>query len=96
MPTDRDIVQLMFDFLQGKNAAGLIFDGPHPLSLTADQAWIAIHRIQELNCALSDTIERCGNCGDLYDSDSEGIYDESVSPFNFCGDPCRPEVCHAD
>ena len=79
----------LFAFLQGETPAGCRIadaDVPH---LTDAQAWTVIHHLGNLHWQVPDFIERCGVCGDLYDSEREGVcLDFGGPPFHFCEAYC--------
>ena len=82
--TNLEQAQDLFDFLQGKMPEG--YNVKHPPQLSAEQAFSVIWFIGEEGLHISDSIERCGVCGDLFDTDLEGIYREDVPPYFFCLD----------
>lgn len=65
-------VQQLYDFLQGKYHPKNIKDTDKP-NLAADKAWHVIYCLQEHFGMLDDRFERCRECGDIYDSYSDGI-----------------------
>ena len=85
---DLERTEELFQFLQGKIPAGYRIRKSHMPKLTADQAWTAIWYLGNQYWQVPDFIERCGVCGDLYDSQREGdCLDFGKSPYHFC-DAC--------
>mgnify|MGYP001483819723 CR=1 FL=1 len=69
-----DIANKIFDFLRGfpyqdKKDSELPLFSPN---LSTDQAWDIIYFLQTSVHILPDTIERCDDCGKLFDSEAEG------------------------
>lgn len=79
----------LFQFLQGQLPEGYtIFRKKRP-KLTADQAWTVIWYLGNQYWQVTDHIERCDVCGDLYETWSEGgCLDFGKAPYFFCGS-CR-------
>jgi len=78
----------LFRFLQGQIPEGYKIAKSHIPKLTADQAWTVIWFLGNQYWEVPDFIERCGVCGDLYDSQSEGeCLDFGKAPYHFC-DQC--------
>lgn len=73
-----------YRFLQGENPEGVEVTGHRQIKLSQKKAYTVIWYLQEHLRILPDHIERCDNCGELYDSHSGGIYWESKGKF-FCG-----------
>jgi len=90
--SDLDRANKLFDFLQGAVPQGFRFGKPEQIPrLTADQAETVLYVLSEdkdfQNWSVPDSIERCGVCGDLYDSDNEGsCLDFGEIPYHFCSD----------
>ena len=62
----------LFEFLQGK----IMPEGyyiPHAPKLKAKSAFAVIYFLQERLHILPDTFEICDGCGELYNSDREGV-----------------------
>ena len=78
-------VQEFYDFLQGKNPEGILCE---PLNLTSDQAFTIIWYLQEHFPVFPDTIEKCDDCDDLFDTGWEGEHIEEIGKF-FCS-TCLP------
>jgi len=84
--TETEVVEQLYEFLQGTVPAGYRIVPERVPKLTADQAWTVILYVQELRLQLSDEIDRCDVCGDIYDSRAEGTcLDYGDSPYHFCG-----------
>ena len=80
-----DTIKQLFGFLQGEVPEGYEIKDSHVPHLSPDQAWTVVWYMQELHYQLSDAIERCDVCGELFDTDSEGAYlDYGDAPYLFC------------
>lgn len=75
------------DFLQGKIPKGVTVKKFR--KMTPDQAFSVIWFLQEVSHLLSDRFEMCDNCKVIYDSHSEGRYDDDKGRC-YC-DSCDPE-----
>jgi len=84
--TDSDLqwVQEFYEFLQGNIPDQLHFGHGHAPKMTQKKAFSIIWYLQEHFPIIPDYIERCDNCGELFDSHSEGLYWETKSK-HFCG-----------
>ena len=83
--TDLEHVQQLYGFLQGKAPEGYRREPP---KLGAEAAWTAVWFAQNSQRRYSDEIERCGVCGDLFDSaNGGGCLDYGKPPYHFC-DEC--------
>lgn len=83
--SDLERTEELFAFLQGKLPKGFVVPAKEHPKLTADQAWTVIWFLGNQYWQVSDHIERCDVCGDLYDSDSEGdCLDYGKAPYSFC------------
>ena len=88
MTTRNDLVitEELHQFLQGNIPNGYRIKEAEVPKLTADQAWTVVWYLGNLYWQVTDYIERCGVCGDLYDTQSEGTcLDYGGSPYHFCG-----------
>jgi len=83
-PDQLATAQTLFDFLRGRVPDGYKLAEHRVPHLTPDQAWCVVWYVQELHMQLSDAIERCDVCGDLFDSNREGGYAEDGPPWHFC------------
>ena len=87
--TDLERAQELFDLLQGTIPDGCQVKNwgiPH---LTPNQAYTVIWWLGNEHAAISDRIERCDMCGDLYDGTESGwCLDFGKSPIFFC-DACE-------
>ena len=72
-------------FLQGKGLPDGIELKPKKTipKLTEDQAWSVIWFLQEHLRVLPDVYEKCDVCGDLYNSEEGGMYQEK-KPYHRC------------
>ena len=90
MPEKRDNLALaneLFDFLQGTVPDGYKLaadDVPH---LTPAQAWTVIWYLGNQYWQVPDHIERCDICGELFDSNRDGVcLDWGEAPYHACDD----------
>jgi hypothetical protein len=83
--TDLERTEELFAFLQGTVPEGYhILDDNVP-RLTPDQAWTVIWYLGNQYWQVTDHIERCGVCGCLFDTKSEGdCLDYGTGPYHFC------------
>lgn len=63
-------IEKLYQFLQGDVPPELTLD--HPPKLTSEEAFSIIYYLQEIMGLLPDRYDRCRECGDLYDSYTEG------------------------
>lgn len=87
-PDDLEMTKDLFEFLQGdlKNCK---IARKRRVKLTADQAWTVIWYLGSQYWQVTDHIERCDVCGEIYDSSSQGdCLDYGGFPYHFC-DNCR-------
>lgn len=81
---DLEKTQELFDFLQGNIPENIKTD--HPPTLTAEQAWTVICFLGNQCWQVTDRVERCDVCEDLYHTWQEGeCMDYGKPPFFFCG-----------
>lgn len=88
--TDSDIekVREFYRFLTGEEMPEKISMGRgHAPKMSEKKAFSIIWYLQEYLSVFPDTIERCNSCGELYDSNREGIYWETKGK-HFCGGCC--------
>jgi len=85
--SDLEWVEEFYEFLQGTLPGGIKMGRGHQPQMSAKKAFSIIWYLQEHFPVLPDNIERCSNCGSLFDSNSEGIYWESKGK-DFC-DGCE-------
>lgn len=75
----------LFEFLQGRLPEGICVPKSHKPKLTAAQAWTVIWHLGNEYWQVPDTIQRCGVCGDLFDSWRQGrTLDYGKAPYSFC------------
>lgn len=83
--SDLDRTKELFQFLQGKVSEGYTIPVKEIPKLTADQAWTVIWYLANQYWQVTDHVERCCVCGDLYDSWSSGnCLDFGKAPHHFC------------
>lgn len=75
-------IQVFHQFLQGKVPPDV--RTRKIKKMNPSQAFTVIWFLQEHCRLLSDRFELCSNCNDIYDSDSEGRFEET-SGKHFCG-----------
>lgn len=84
---DQDLkkTRALFDFLQGRTAAGCKIPQGHVPNLTADQAWTVIWYLGNQYWQVTDRVERCDVCGSLYHTSRSGhCLDFGNAPYSFC------------
>lgn len=92
-PSDLDRTEELFAFLQGTVPEGYSIKPDHVPQLTDDQAWTVIWYLGNLYWQVTDHIERCDVCGDLFDSEGGGnCLDYGEAPYDFCDN----ETCLAE
>ena len=86
--SDLDRTEELFRFLQGEVPEGYKIPPEDAPKLTAEQAWTVIWYLANQYWQVTDHIEQCDVCGNLYDSDCEGdCLDYGDVPYAFC-DSC--------
>ena len=86
----------LFDFLQGEVPEGTIIDPSHVPHLTPDQAWTVIWYLGNKYWQVTDHVERCDVCGELYNSWCEGDHvDGPNPPYSFCGNCNDSPLAHS-
>jgi len=73
-----------YEFLQGECPEKLCFKRGHQPKLNDKKSFAIIYYLQEYFKIFSDTIEKCDNCKELFDTRNEGLYWESKGK-NYCG-----------
>lgn len=81
--SDVEWVEEFYNFLQGELPEGMSIGKGHKPQMSHKKAWSIIWYLQEHLPVLPSKIEKCDNCGTLYNSYLEGIYWESKGK-NFC------------
>ncbi|RZM21769.1 MAG: hypothetical protein EOO88_31575 [Pedobacter sp.] len=81
----------LYNYLQDKplpEEAGIV--NTSGINLSEEHAFKVIWFLQEHLRVIPDNIERCNNCGDLYDANNSGYYTEEghEGMHNFC-DACE-------
>lgn len=85
--TSLEWIQEFFDFLQGEMPENVQISRGHAPKMSPKKAMSVIWYLQEHMPVIPDTIERCDNCGGLFDYDESGLYWESKGKY-FC-DGCN-------
>ncbi len=80
-------IEEFYNFLQGEIPEEIHLFRGHKPKLSPKKAFSIIWYLQEHFPLLPDHIERCDNCGNLFDTDCGGIYWESKGK-HFC-DACE-------
>ena len=99
--TDLERSEELYAFLQGNIPEGYkIPDGEIP-RLDAEQAWTVIWYLGNLYWQVTDHVERCESCGELYNTEEGGEYrepDEAPvgAPSGHRCDNCRHEFDDVD
>lgn len=77
--TDSDLewVTEFYEFLKGNMPKSIHLGRGSAMKLTEKKAFAIIWYLQEHFPVFPDTIERCSNCGDLFDTNCSGIHWES-------------------
>lgn len=81
---DLEWVEEFYQFLQGEIPEKIHFPRGHKPHLSQKKAFSIIYYLQEHFPILPDHIERCDNCGSLFDDFNEGLYWETKGK-HFCG-----------
>lgn len=84
---DLEWINELYEFLQGGEVPGISIGRGYKPKMSDKKANTIIWYLQEHLRILPDNIERCDNCGELYDSNCSGIYWESKGK-NYC-DGCE-------
>lgn len=87
---EKDLKQTeqLYEFLQGHDPEGFKIARHLMPKLTADQAWTVIWYLGNQYWQVTDHVERCGVCGNLYNSWNSGdCLDYGRAPHFFC-DSC--------
>jgi len=84
---DLEWIDEFYCYLQGEKIENVGNDKPF-IKLSQKKAFHIIWFLQEHLRILPDNIERCSICGELYDSNSSGLYWETKGKFycNSCSD----------
>jgi hypothetical protein len=84
--TDSDLewVDEFYRFLQGEIPDGISLSRGYKPKLSPKKAFAIIWYLQEQFPVIPDNINRCDNCGDLFDGNSEGLYWETKGK-HYCG-----------
>jgi len=94
--SDLEKIDEFYKFLTGEVVPKNIHLSKHATpKMTEKKAFAVIWFLQEHLRILPENIEKCSECGDLYDSNCEGVYWEKKGK-NFCGacDHLVPENCN--
>lgn len=81
---DLQWVAEFYEFLQGNVPDQLHFGHGHKPKMTQKKAFSIIWYLQEHFPVFPSNIERCDNCGELFDNDSDGLYWQTKAK-HYCG-----------
>lgn len=85
----------LFEFLQGNDPAGFKISRRCMPQLTPEQAWTVIWYLGNLYWQVTDQVERCDVCGDLFHTWNSGCcLDYGNPPYHFC-DSCMESEAFA-
>lgn len=79
--TDLEWINEFYHFLQGEIPQTLHYNRGHKPKMSQKKAFAIIYYLQEHYRKFPDNIEQCSVCGDLYDTDCEGLYWETKGKF---------------
>ncbi len=84
--TDSDLewVDEFYRFLQGEIPDRILLSRGHKPKLSPKKAFAIIWYLQEHFPVIPDNINRCDNCGGLFDGNLEGLYWETKGK-HYCG-----------
>jgi len=85
---DKDLerTQELYDLLQGKVPKGCLIPKDEVPKLTPEQAWTVIWYLGNQYWQVTDRVEKCDVCGQLYHTWQEGeCMDFGNPPYSFCG-----------
>lgn len=85
--TDLEWIEEFYNFLQGNIPSSIHLGHGHKSKLSEKKAFSIIWYLQEHFPLLPDSIERCSNCGGLFDTYTGGLYWETKGK-HFC-DGCE-------
>ena len=82
---DLKLTEELFEFLQGKMPEGTKVPRKERPKLTPDQAWTVIWYLGNQYWQVTDRVERCEVCGDLFHTwQGGGCLDYGKAPYHFC------------
>ena len=85
---DLKLTEELFEFLQGKMPEGTKVPRKERPKLTADQAWTVIWYLGNQYWQVTDRVERCEVCGELFHTwQGGGCLEYGKAPYHFC-DSC--------
>ena len=88
--SDLEWIEEFYEFLQGECPESIHFVRGHQPKLSQKKAFSIIYYLQEHFPVFPDHIERCDNCGGLFDTNCSGLYWETKGQ-HFC-DGCEQLV----
>lgn len=97
MATDDDLnkTKELYAFLQGEVPASCSIAADDIPRLTPVQAWTVIWYLGNQYWRVTDCVERCGECGELFDTERGGQIRET-EPFNLCDNCARYDEDETD
>ncbi len=82
---DLEMVKELYALLQGTGPADCLIEPSHIPKLTPDQAWTVVWWLGNQYRQVSDAVEKCCVCGEIYHSWQEGeCMDYGNAPYHFC------------
>lgn len=84
MIDDIEKVKELYNFLRGGQPEGMVFSKTCKPKLSSKKAFAIIYYLQEHLRIIPDHFEVCWKCGDIYDTEGEGIHWKSKDRF-YCG-----------
>lgn len=82
---DLEWLNEFYEFLQGNVPEGMTLGRGHGVKLSKNKSFTIILYLQEHLSVFPDHIEKCSECGQLYDSYSTGFHSEKTGKFYCSG-----------
>ncbi len=83
---DLERTRELYEFLQGTMPECITVRKENRPNLTPEQAWTVVWYLGNQYWQVTDRVEKCEVCGDLYHSWEEGdVLDYGKAPYHFCG-----------
>ena len=90
---DLERTEELFEFLQGRPPKDITVPRKEIPKLTPDQAWTVIWYLGNQYWQVTDRVDRCCVCGDLYHSWQSGTcLDYGKPPYHFCDNCMSTDV----
>jgi hypothetical protein len=82
---DLERTQELYNFLQGQMPEGVTVAKRKRPNLTPEQAWTVVWYLGNEYWQVTDRVEKCEVCGDLYHTwEGGGCLDYGKAPYHFC------------